>query len=228
MRVMVVACYRPKPGKDADLLALMNTHLPTLRAEGLVAEGPSLCGKAKDGAIVEVFEWKSQDAISAAHENKNVLAMWEKYAAVCDFVTIGDVAESKEMFSPFEPIAPERPSQGRLDKAIPLFASLNMDETEGFYRDKLGFVPRSRYGDDYLIMSRDAVMLNFWPCKDRHIAENTSAYFNVTNIEALYDDFQKLGPDTRMTKVKTFDYGMKEFHVWDVHGNLLRFGEAVG
>lgn len=105
MGVMVIACYRPKPGKDADLLALMKTHLPTLRAEGLVGDGPSLCGKAKDGTIIEVFEWKSQDAIDAAHENRAVLAMWEKYAAVCDYAAIGDLAEAREMFSPFEPVA---------------------------------------------------------------------------------------------------------------------------
>ena len=104
MSVMVIACYRPKPGKDAALLELMKTHLPTLRAEGLVAEGPSLCGRAADGAIVEVFCWKSQEAINAAHENKTVLAMWEKYAQVCDFTTIGDVAEAAQMFSPFAPI----------------------------------------------------------------------------------------------------------------------------
>lgn len=104
MSVMVIACYRPKPGKDAELLALMKSHLPVLRAEGLVGDGPSLCGKAKDGTIVEVFSWKSQAAIDAAHENKTVLAMWEKYAAICDYVPIGDVAEAKEMFSPFAPV----------------------------------------------------------------------------------------------------------------------------
>ena len=104
MSVMVIACYRPKPGKDAALAALMKTHLPTLRAEGLVGDGPSLCGKAADGTFVEVFCWKSQGAIDAAHENPNVLAMWEKYGAVCDFTTIADVAEAQQMFSPFAPV----------------------------------------------------------------------------------------------------------------------------
>ena len=31
--------------------------------------------------------------------------MWGDYAALCDFVTIGDVAEAKQMFSPFAPVA---------------------------------------------------------------------------------------------------------------------------
>ena len=113
----------------------------------------------------------------------------------------------------------------RLCKAIPLFASLDMDESAAFYRDKLGFEVRAQYGDDYLIMSRDEVILNFWPCKLRRIAENTSAYFNVENIDALYADLKPRG--ARMTEPETFDYGMREFHVWDCHGNLLRFGEPV-
>ena len=104
MSIMVIACYRPKKGRDAELLTLMKTHLPRLRAEGLIEDGPSLCGKAKDGTIVEVFCWKSQEAIDAAHENENVLAMWDEYAAVCDYVAISDVAESKELFSPFTPL----------------------------------------------------------------------------------------------------------------------------
>ncbi len=104
MSVMVIACYRPKPGKDAELLALMKTHLPTLRAEGLVGDGPSLCGRAGDGTFVEVFSWKSREAIDAAHENPAVLEMWKAYADVCDYVTIGDLAEAGQMFSPFTPV----------------------------------------------------------------------------------------------------------------------------
>ncbi|WP_425409599.1 hypothetical protein [Hyphococcus sp.] len=101
MGVMVIACYRPKPGRDDELLSLTKTHLPLLRSEGLVDDGPALCGRAADGTIVEVFAWKSQAAIEAAHTNANVIALWDKYDALCDFVTINDVAESKEMFSPF-------------------------------------------------------------------------------------------------------------------------------
>ncbi|MAW80059.1 MAG: hypothetical protein CMI63_07455 [Parvularcula sp.] len=104
MSIMVIACYRPKFGKEAELHDLMKIHLPVLRAEGLVDEGPSLCGRADDGTYVEVFCWVSQDAIDAAHENLNVLAMWEKFAEACDYVTIGDLPEAKQMFSAFAPV----------------------------------------------------------------------------------------------------------------------------
>jgi len=104
MSVMVFACYRPKPGKDEALLALMKTHLPTLRAQGLVGDDPSLCGRAKDGTIIEVFCWKSQAAIDAAHANPAVQAMWGQYAEVCDYIPIAEVPEAKDMFAGFAPV----------------------------------------------------------------------------------------------------------------------------
>lgn len=104
MGVMVIACYKPKPGKEEALLGLVRGHLPTLRREGLVGDGPALAGRARDGTIVEVFEWKSKEAIDAAHENPAVLAMWDRFGKACEYRTIADLDESKEMFSPFAPI----------------------------------------------------------------------------------------------------------------------------
>lgn len=102
--VMVIACYRPKRGKEAALLEEMKAHLPTLRAEGLVGDGPSLAGRAKDGVLVEVFCWASEDAMARAHENPVVGAMWARFGAVCDYTAIGKVEGAHDLFTPLEPI----------------------------------------------------------------------------------------------------------------------------
>lgn len=102
--VMVIACYRPKRGREKDLLNEIKSHLPTLRAEGLVGDGPSLAGRAKDGTIVEVFHWKSEDAIAQAHENPAVAAMWERFGAVCDYTAIAKVEGANDLFTPLEPL----------------------------------------------------------------------------------------------------------------------------
>lgn len=101
---IVIACYRPKPGREDDLRSLMSTHVPTLRAEGLATDRTPILMRAGDGTIIEVFEWTSPEAIERAHTNPNVLAMWERYSHVCDYVKIGDVAEASELFSAFEPL----------------------------------------------------------------------------------------------------------------------------
>ena len=102
MGIMVIAMFRPKPGKDADLLACMHDHLPVLRAQGLATDRPSTVLRAADGTLLEIFEWVSKAAIDAAHRNPSVHALWGRYAACCDYVTLGDLAEAKAMFPDFE------------------------------------------------------------------------------------------------------------------------------
>jgi len=103
--VIVIVAYRPKPGKQTELLDLVRSRVPTLRNEGLVTNRDPTIMRARDGTIIEVSEWKSQEAIDAAHKNPNVLAMWNKFFAICDCVPLNTLAEAKEMFAGFEPIA---------------------------------------------------------------------------------------------------------------------------
>jgi quinol monooxygenase YgiN len=103
--VIVIVAYRPKPGKDHELLELVRGRVPTLRKEGLVTDRAPTIMRSRDGTIVEVSEWKSKEAIDAAHKNPNVLAMWEKFFAICECVPLKTLAEAADMFAGFEPIA---------------------------------------------------------------------------------------------------------------------------
>ena len=102
--VCVIVAYRPKPGKEDDLLELVRSRVPTLRKEGFVSDRAPTIMRARDGTILEVSEWKSREAIDAAHKNPNVLAMWERFFALCDCVPLNTLAEAGEMFAGFEPV----------------------------------------------------------------------------------------------------------------------------
>ena len=102
--VIVIVAYRPKPGKENKLLKLVRNRVPTLKKENLVTERVPTIMRARDGTIIEVSEWKSQEAIDAAHKNPNVLAMWNKFFAVCDCVPLKSLAEADDLFAGFEPI----------------------------------------------------------------------------------------------------------------------------
>jgi CDGSH-type Zn-finger protein len=102
MGVMAAACYRPKPGKEAELAALTRAHVPILVREGLAEPAPRIGGRAKDGTLVEIFVWKSPEAIAAAHENPAVQALWSRYAEIADFVSLKDLAEAQDLFAEFE------------------------------------------------------------------------------------------------------------------------------
>ncbi len=102
--VIVIVAYRPKPEKETELLELVRSRVPTLRTEGLATDREPVIMRTRDGTIIEVSEWKSQEAIDAAHKNPNVLAMWEKFFAICDCVPFRTLAEGEEMFPNFEPL----------------------------------------------------------------------------------------------------------------------------
>ncbi|SRR6266436_1732406 len=102
--VVVIVAYRPKPGKENELIDLVRSRVPTLRKENLVTDRVPTIMRSRDGTIIEVSEWKSQEAIDAAHKNPNVLTMWNKFSAICDCVPLKTLAETGEMFAGFEPI----------------------------------------------------------------------------------------------------------------------------
>ncbi|MEY2544200.1 MAG: hypothetical protein QOE81_1661 [Verrucomicrobiota bacterium] len=103
--VVVIVAYRPKSGKEKELLELVRSRVPTLRNERLVTNRAPTIMRSRDGTIIDVSEWKSPEAIDTAHKNPNVLAMWNKFFAICDCVPLKTLAEAEEMFAGFEPMA---------------------------------------------------------------------------------------------------------------------------
>lgn len=101
---VVIACYRPKPGQQEALRALVGSHVATLRSIDLVTERHPITMEAKDGTLVEVFEWRSVEAIEAAHKHPVLLKMWEEFGKACDYVAIAQVGEASQLFSEFSPV----------------------------------------------------------------------------------------------------------------------------
>jgi catechol 2,3-dioxygenase-like lactoylglutathione lyase family enzyme len=113
-----------------------------------------------------------------------------------------------------------------LQRAIPVLASLDLDATQRFYADKLGFDPLARY-PDYAISARDGVQIHFWLTDDADIPKATSCRIDVTGVEQLYDEMVAAGvvhPNGPLTEQP---WGMKEFAILDGDGNLIKFGQAV-
>ena len=100
---MVIVAYRPKPGREQDLLALTRRHVGLLRRLGLATERPAAAMRGEDGVIVEVFEWK-EGAMALAHRHPDVLALWQQYQAVCDYVPLRTLPEAATLFARFEPL----------------------------------------------------------------------------------------------------------------------------
>lgn len=104
MERIVIVAYKPLPGKDLELRNLMKTHWGILHKEGLVTDRKSIICKSNDGILIEVFGWKSKEAMKQAHSNENIQKMWAEYLNVCEYVPISEVPESLKVFSEFEPV----------------------------------------------------------------------------------------------------------------------------
>lgn len=103
---MVIVVYRPHTGKEQALLELIRDHLRVLRGQGLATERASLVMRAADGALLEIFEWKSKAAVDEAHGNPVIQAMWQKFNDACEFAPLSSLEESKQLFAPFEAVDP--------------------------------------------------------------------------------------------------------------------------
>jgi hypothetical protein len=102
-RIVIVA-YKPKPGMESRLKELALSHYSRLNAQDLVTDTIPIIMQSQDGTVVEVFEWKSAEAIQQAHSNKAVGQMWMEFSEVCDYIPIGQVPESSNLFADYSPV----------------------------------------------------------------------------------------------------------------------------
>ncbi len=104
MSSMAVATYRPKDGQEQEFLKLLKTHVLILRKQGLVSRRQAYAMRSKNGTIIEVFEWVSEQAKRSAHKDPVVMACWNQFFALADLVSLDSLEETKSPFAGFERI----------------------------------------------------------------------------------------------------------------------------
>ena len=62
----------------------------------------SLVLRAADGTLLEIFEWKSREAVEKAHHDPVVRAMWGRFGEVCECQNLSSLPEAQELFPHFE------------------------------------------------------------------------------------------------------------------------------
>ncbi len=114
----------------------------------------------------------------------------------------------------------------QLLKSNPVLASLDIPRTVAFYVEQLGF--QSAFCDEgYGIVQRDTVSIHFWKCDDPIFPQNTSCYIFVADIDALYAELQPKGVVHPNGPLEDKPWGVREFSILDLDGNLIRFGQQL-
>jgi hypothetical protein len=101
MSSFAIACYRPHPGREVELMELVHGQYAVLQIEGLVTERPPYLMQSNDGTIVQVFEWKSKEAKEATHENLKVREVWEQMMNIATFPPLSGLEETSKPFANF-------------------------------------------------------------------------------------------------------------------------------
>ena len=96
--VPTLVSYFPKPGKEKELLALIEKHWPALDKAGLVTKSPAKVWKAHDKRkgtefFIEYMEWKDGEASGIAHQLPEVMAVWEPMGPIMETMSIVQIEE---------------------------------------------------------------------------------------------------------------------------------------
>ena len=68
--------------------------------------------QSKNGIYIEIFVWKSNNAIEEAHKNSEVQKLWDEMAKVCDFTSLNSIEKAKEYFEQSVTVARELNKSG--------------------------------------------------------------------------------------------------------------------
>ena len=113
-----------------------------------------------------------------------------------------------------------------IERSHPVLASLDILKTIEFYEEKLGF-QRTWADAGYGVVVRDEIAIHFWLCTDKIFPENTSCYLQVTEVDQLYEEFKQKNVIHPNGALKDQPWGMREFSILDLDGNLLRIGQSI-
>ncbi len=113
--------------------------------------------------------------------------------------------------------------------AIPILPSSDTAASVAFWKG-LGFeIAHVFGGDGYGIVRDEGVEFHFIPFDDRHVAENTSCYIRVSDVDAWFARLApKVDAPARVSDtVADREWGMREFYIWDQDGVLFKFGQVM-
>jgi hypothetical protein len=104
MSRIVIAAFKPKPGREAELMQVLSVRLPLLRKLGLATGRTNITMRAANGTILDVSEWVDDDAIARAHHLPEVLELWRRFEECSDYTKLNSLAEATHEFATFEAI----------------------------------------------------------------------------------------------------------------------------
>lgn len=112
----------------------------------------------------------------------------------------------------------------------PILWTENLEDTIGFYTCVLDFILLDRNDEwNWASLRKDDVQIMLSKPntheKFNRIGFTGSFYFNVEKVDTLWEQMKIKAKVCY--EIETFDWGMREFAVYDNNGYILQFGQPV-
>lgn len=117
----------------------------------------------------------------------------------------------------------------RLQRISPVLPVADVRASVEFYVRHLGFVLDFIVDDDsYALVERDGQALHLTGPADAQglaaMRNNISMLILVDDVDALWAEVTSTDPPTKTRPPEDMPWGVREFHILDLDGALLRFG----
>lgn len=112
----------------------------------------------------------------------------------------------------------------------PVIWTKNLEESIGFYTHILGFsLLDANIKAHWAFLEKESVQIMLTKPNEHgkidRICFSGSFYFNVDGVDHLWKDLNTI---TKICyKIETFEWGMREFAIYDNNGYILQFGQPV-
>jgi len=110
-----------------------------------------------------------------------------------------------------------------LQHLVPELPMLDIEKAKKFYCEWMGCTLVSEY-PGFLILELEGLEFHLWLCEDKAIAESSSFYIRTEDIDACYERYRHMPV---VLPLQMRPWGIREFYIMDVSGNLLKFGPVI-
>ena len=123
-------------------------------------------------------------------------------------------------------IAQECTADGQMSCARPILNVSSLEQSQHYYRDVLGFTVDWDWGEppSFGSVSRDHVTI--FMCEGCQGTPGAWMMVFTPNVDALHEEFQARGAKIRMAPTN-MPWGLRELHITDPDGNVIRFGHST-
>ena len=118
----------------------------------------------------------------------------------------------------------------KVNSLVPIIWTADLNRTIDFYVNVIGFTclandsskgwARVKFDNAEIIISRPNNHVTF----DKSVFTGTF-YFNINNVDEIYSKVNQLAK--LCYSIENFDYGMREFAIYDNNGYILQFGQDI-